>query len=141
MRASLHLVAMSSARPADQCPICHTELTPGAAECLRCGEMFAPPAQDAGADAAEAEPTVGRREKFLYYGGIALILLGGPGIALGSWLHDVLRISYLNYDAFSVFGPVNQLVLAVGLITMTVGTVFLLLSLRLSRPPGAEDAS
>ena len=120
-----------------ECPICRTAVPAEAAECPRCGEPFHEAASPSDLPVAERVP--GRREKFLYYSGIALILLGGPGIALGSWLHDVLRISYLNYDAFTVFGPMNQLVLAVGLIAMIVGTVFLLLSLRLSRPPDTES--
>ncbi len=91
-------------------------------------------------NAPPASRVPGFREKFLYYAGIALILLGGPGFALGSWLHDVLRISYMNYNSFDVFGPVNRLVLAVGLIVMTVGIVFLVLSLRLSRPADPEEA-
>ncbi len=116
------------------CSICGSELPPDASECPRCGEALQEPQTGAGPAPPTEERVPGRREKILYYAGIALILLGGPGIALGSWLHDVLRISYLNYNAFNVFGPVNQLVLAVGLMVMIVGTVFLLLSLRLSRP-------
>ncbi|HYM40526.1 MAG TPA: hypothetical protein VEY12_10390 [Thermoplasmata archaeon] len=123
----------------DACPICHAALPADALECPRCGESFsATPADD-----AETNPVTDRvpgfREKFLYYAGIALILLGGPGIALGYWMHDVLRIGFLNYNEFDVFGPVNRLVLGVGLIVMIVGVVFLILSLRLSRPSQIED--
>lgn len=121
-----------------ECPICRAELPTGAPECPRCGEMFMEPGSEP-EPPATAQRVSGRREKFLLYGGAALVLLGGPGIALGSWLHDVLRISYLNYDSFTVFGPMNQLVLAVGLVMATVGTVFVLLSLRLSRPSDLED--
>lgn len=128
----------------DECPVCRTSLAADATECPRCGE----PLRDSVAalpgesveNAAPAARVPGFREKFLYYAGIALILLGGPGFALGSWLHDVLRISYMNYNSFDVFGPVNRLVLAVGLIVMIVGIVFLVLSLRLSRPVEPEQA-
>jgi hypothetical protein len=123
----------------NECPICRTPLSPEAVECPRCGESFL----DTNPEAVEADESTksvtGFREKFLYYAGIALILLGGPGIALGSWLHDVLRISYLNYNSFGVFGPVNRLVLGLGLIVMIVGVVFLILSLRLSRPTDIQD--
>ena len=132
---------MSAGPPSPQCPICGTELPAEATECLRCGEPLGGLASPTPADSAPSDPVVGRRERFLYYSGIALILLGGPGIAQGSWLHDVLRISYLNTDSFDVFGPVNRLVLAGGLVVMTVGTVFLLLSMRLSRPADTEAAA
>ncbi len=124
---------------ATTCRICHTAVPAEAVECPRCGELVDPLSlEDEGPpELGEREP--GLREKFLYYAGIALILLGGPGLALGSWMHDVLRISYLNYNSFDVFGPVNRLVLALGLIIMTLGIVFLVLSLRLTRPVGTEE--
>src|SRR5207237_765309 len=84
------------------------------------------------------EPKTGFREKFLFYTGIFLILLGGPGIALGSWLHDVMQISVGEFRAFDVFGPWNRLVTAIGLIVLIVGIVFLILSLRFSRPSDVE---
>lgn len=124
----------------DECPICHLPVPAGAAECPHCGESFAEVPAAATETAESAERVPGFREKFLYYAGIALILLGGPGIALGSWLHDALRVSFMNYNAFDVFGPVNRLVLGVGLIVMIVGVVFLILSLRLSRPVEAAEA-
>lgn len=122
-----------------ECPICRAEVPREAVECPTCGESFEPLVPESVAVPVSAERVPGFREKFLYYAGIALILLGGPGIALGSWLHDILRISYLNYNSFDVFGPVNRLVLALGLIVMIVGVVFLILSLRLTRPSDTEE--
>ena len=124
-----------------ECPICHTEVPAEASECPRCGEPLQGPLSTAQVSPEGDAPAPRRRGRLLLYGGVALILLGGPGIALGSWLHDVLRISYLNYDSFNVFGPMNELVLALGLIVMTVGTVLVLLSLRLSRPSETDFAS
>ncbi len=121
-----------------ECPICGARIGSDIPECPLCGEPRAPSALDVEVPPEERARERGFREKFLYYAGIAMILLGGPGIALGSWLHDVLRISYLNYNDFDVFGPVNQLVAAVGLIVMIVGVVFLIVSLRLSRPADAD---
>lgn len=125
----------------EECPICRAPVPPEAVECPRCGEVFSGTPLEAVATDVPEGRVPGFREKFLYYAGISLILLGGPGIALGSWLHDVLRISYLNYNSFDVFGPVNRLVLGLGLIVMIIGVVFLILSLRLSRPGDVEDAS
>ncbi len=143
-----------------ECPTCKAVVALDATECPQCGELFDQEVvtggrgetdsreadRPTGEDAAE-EPKTGFREKFLFYGfrekflfytGIFLILLGGPGIALGSWLHDVLQISVGEFRAFDVFGPWNRLVTAIGLIVLIVGIVFLILSLRFSRPSDVE---
>lgn len=135
-----------------ECPTCKAIVPMDATECPQCGELFdqdvpaddssvVPPArepvEDDGEDASVATKT-GFREKFLFYTGIFLILLGGPGIALGSWLHDELRIAYAEFTGFDVFGPWNRLVTAVGLVVLIVGIVFLILSLRFSRPTDVE---
>jgi len=119
---------------ATECPTCQADVPAEATVCPQCGTAFEPLSSVGEGDAVPSGHVPGFREKFLYYAGIALILLGGPGIALGSWLHDILRISYLTYDSFDVFGPVNRMVLALGLVVMIVGIVFLILSLRLTRP-------
>ncbi len=116
-----------------ECPICGAEVQDDDLACPQCGQPFER-SEDSRVSAAQAGSAVGARAKLLRYAGIALILLGGPGVALGSWLHDVLRISYMNYNSFDVFGPMNRLVLALGLIVMIAGVVLLILSLRLSRP-------
>jgi|SRR5712691_1026703 len=134
-----------------ECPTCKAVVALDATECPQCGELFDQEVvtggrgetdsreadRPTGEDAAE-EPKTGFREKFLFYTGIFLILLGGPGIALGSWLHDVLQISVGEFRAFDVFGPWNRLVTAIGLIVLIVGIVFLILSLRFSRPSDVE---
>ena len=134
---------MSATEVVAECPSCHAIVSLDATECPRCGELFADETADAAAPAEGTKATTakkaGFREKFLFYTGILLILLGGPGIALGSWLHDAFRISVLNYNAFDAFGSVNRMVVAVGLIVMIVGIVFFILSLRLSRPAEPEE--
>jgi len=134
-----------------ECPTCKAIVPIDATECPRCGEMFeqeVPPQQAVRAGQRSAEEpeedessdgTKTRfREKFLFYTGIFLILLGGPGIALGSWLHDVLQISVYGFNAFDIFGAWNRLVTAIGLVVLIVGIVFLILSLRFSRPSDVE---
>lgn len=131
-----------------ECPTCKAAVPLDATECPQCGELFeqdAPsrasvasnPADDDSEDVTR-DPKTGFREKLLFYAGIALILLGGPGIALGSWLHDELQISVGEFRAFDVFGPWNRLVTAIGLVVLIVGIVFLILSLRFSRPSDVE---
>jgi hypothetical protein len=132
-----------------ECPTCKAIVPIDAPECPQCGELFeteaptgssvASPAPTASYDDEEpSERKTGFREKFLFYAGIFLILLGGPGIALGSWLHDELRIGVGEFTAFDAFGPWNRLVTAIGLIVLIVGIVCLILSLRFSRPSDVE---
>ena len=133
-----------------ECPTCKSVVPIDAPECPQCGELFeaenpagesvaAPSASVAEeSDAEAADPKTGFREKFLFYAGIFLILLGGPGIALGSWLHDELRIGVGEFTACDAFGPWNRLVTAIGLIVLIVGIVCLILSLRFSRPSDVE---
>jgi len=122
-----------------ECPSCESIVPMDAVECPKCGEVFADEAPDveSPAETAEApdekETSGGFRAKLLFYMGVVLILLGGPGIALGSWLHDVLRIA-IGGLSFEAFGWVNRLVSAIGLIVLIVGIVCLVLSLRLSKP-------
>jgi hypothetical protein len=101
-----------------------------APECPDCGELFSLEEFDIDADVPPAEG--GKKERLLFYVGIILIVLGGPGIALGSWLHDWLRIP-VGGNAFEVFGHVNRFVAAVGLLVLIVGIVLLILSLRMSK--------
>ncbi len=137
-----------------ECPTCKAVVPMDAIECPECGELFEmesgasepvregpayaaePAAEEADEEAGDSKS--GFREKFLFYTGIFLILLGGPGIALGSWLHDVLRIGFGEFNAFDAFGSWNRLVTAIGLIVLIVGIVFLILSLRFSRPSDVE---
>jgi len=81
----------------------------------------------------EAEATPSKLEKILFFGGLALVLAGGPGIALGSWLHDVLHIPFIG-GAYDAFGWLNRLFAAAGLVVLLIGIVLLILSLRLVRP-------
>jgi uncharacterized membrane protein YidH (DUF202 family) len=98
-----------------------------AAECPNCGEIFEAEALVAGTGEGA------HREKFLFYVGVLLVILGGPGIALGSYLHDVLRIP-VGGQAYDAFGYVNRFVTAIGLVVLIVGIVLLILSLRLASP-------
>jgi ribosomal protein L40E len=114
-----------------ECPSCGAEVALDAKECPKCGEIFSEELLQAAPEEDEAKPS--RLEKLLFYGGVILILAGGPGLALGSWLHDVLRINIIG-DAFDAFGWVNRLFAAAGLVVLLVGIVLLILSLRLVKP-------
>lgn len=102
------------------CPTCGVDIPEDAVECPDCGELLDYQLEDA---LEEAE-----RSTTLFWIGLVLVLIGGPGIALGSWLHDLLRIPIFG-EAYDVFGWLNQLVAAAGLIVLLVGMVVLIWSM------------
>jgi RNA polymerase subunit RPABC4/transcription elongation factor Spt4 len=116
-----------------QCPTCSAIIPIDSKECPNCGEIFAEDASDEVGTVSETEPEeivkTGRMEKILFYVSIVLILLGGPGLAFGSWLHDILRIPIIG-EAYEEFGWVNKMFASVGLIILIVGILLLIISLR-----------
>lgn len=125
-------VAAESPEQIAECPSCGSEVALDAKECPTCGEIFSEELL-ATEPEAEEEAKPSRIEKILFFSGLLLILAGGPGLALGSWLHDVLQIPLIG-QAYDVFGPLNRLFAAVGLVILLVGIVLMILSLRLVRP-------
>ena len=113
------------------CPMCGTDLPVDAIECSECGEPFSP-------EAFEYNPEKEKRQKVnkrLFWGGVILVFLGGPGIAFFSWLHDLLKINFpAGYNAWTVFGWVNKLVATVGIVILVIGIVLLILSIIRERP-------
>lgn len=123
-----------------ECPTCGSTIPLDADECPDCGEIFALEDMEI-RPGGEIVEKGGRREKILFYLGVILILVGGPGVALGSWMHDWLRIPFPGpeYAAYDVFGPINRFVAVLGLIVLIIGIVFLILSLRASKVVTDED--
>jgi hypothetical protein len=78
---------------------------------------------------AEISSTRLLRDRILFYASLVLIVVGGLGLALGSWLHDLLRVPIVG-EAYTVFGPINVLYAGVGLILLLPGVILLALSLR-----------
>jgi len=70
-----------------------------------------------------------RRDRFFFFTGLVLLLVGGPGLVAGTYAHDSLRLPLMG-NAYDAFGWVNQTALWIGIIVFVVGFVFLLLSLR-----------
>ena len=70
-----------------------------------------------------------KRDRFLFYLGLVLFLVGGPGLAVGTFAHDSLRVP-VGGSAYDAFGWVNQTVLGVGGVVLFIGIVFLILGLR-----------
>lgn len=113
------------------CPMCGADLPLDAIECPECGEPFSP-------EAFEYDPEKEKRRKVskqMFWAGVILVFLGGPGIALFSWLHDVLELNFPSgYDAWTTFGWVNKLVATVGMVILVIGIVLLILSIHRERP-------
>jgi uncharacterized membrane protein YcjF (UPF0283 family) len=69
------------------------------------------------------------RDRILFYAGIVLIMAGGPGLAFGSWLHDVLGIPLVG-DTYAAFGWINVMFAITGGVVLIIGVILLVLSLR-----------
>jgi hypothetical protein len=84
-------------------------------------------------DEVEAELTVTperlRRDRICFYVGSVLLLLGGPIIALGSWLHDWFMVPIVG-NTYSEFGWINVTYAEVGFIILIIGIVLFAISLR-----------
>src|SRR5207247_3382606 len=111
-----------------ECPSCGASVDKEATECPKCGEIFESSALQV--DAKAPTKGAGRRERLLFYAGVLLVLAGGPGIAVGSWLHDLLRIP-IGGSAFAAFGWVNRAVAATGLEDLVGEICVLVLLIRL----------
>src|SRR2546422_9725686 len=103
-----------------ECPTCQAVVPADATECPQCGEQFEPEVHSAGASGnaigvdensgdEETGQKSGRREKFLFYTGVALIPFGGPGIALGPWRHAVPPIPREEDTPFGQLRPFDRL--------------------------------
>jgi hypothetical protein len=81
-----------------------------------------------------------KRDRFLFYFGLVLFLIGGPGMAVGTFAHDSLRVP-VGGVAYDAFGWVNQTFLVVGAVVLVIGLVFLIIGLRggVLSPAEVED--
>jgi len=70
-----------------------------------------------------------RRDRILFYLGLALFSIGLPGFLAGSWLHDVMRIPVIG-DSYTQWGWINQLFALLGLFMALLGGGLVGLSLR-----------
>src|SRR2546428_13277074 len=108
-----------------ECPTCKAVVPIDAPECPQCGELFeteasagitaSPPtasAEDSTNDDDEIKEKTGFRETFHFYASIFLILLGGPGIALGPSLQDRPRVTVGVFPAVAAFAPRERLLRA-----------------------------
>ena len=105
------------------CPMCGAAVPNEAIECPNCGEPFSPEAFE------PKETEEEKKSKWLFWAGVILVLVGGPGVAFGSYLHDLLQVPIADYDNFDSWGWANQLVAVVGIVILVIGIILLILSL------------
>ncbi len=76
-------------------------------------------------------PTVAnlRRDRVLFFTGLVLLLVGGPGFVVGSFLHDSLSVPLIG-EAYDAFGWVNLTFVGLGIALAFVGIVLTALGLR-----------
>ncbi len=70
-----------------------------------------------------------RRDRVLFFTGLVLLLLGGPGFVVGTFAHDSMRVPVVG-EAYYEFGWVNVTFLALGIVLALVGAAFVALGLR-----------
>lgn len=70
-----------------------------------------------------------RRDRRLFFVGILLAALGGPGLVIGSLLHDLLRVPFVG-QTYEAFGPLNVLAASIGGVLLVGGLVAIGVSLR-----------
>jgi len=113
--------------------MCGEPVPTDAIECPNCEEPFSPEAFESRLEKEE------KGSKWLFWTGVILVIVGGPGVALGSWLHDWLQIPISDYQNFDSFGWANKLVSSVGIIILVIGIILLILSLPKIRPDDEEE--
>jgi hypothetical protein len=121
-----------------ECPSCGASVSADATECPKCGEIFDVSVLQPAAAEEPSPKKTSRRERILFYAVVLFVLAGGPGLALGSWLHDVFKIPIIG-QAYDAFGWINRLFAAVGLVVLIVGIVLLIVSMRVGRSAFDED--
>lgn len=102
-----------------KCPVCGAEMPLDATVCPECGEEF-----------NMEEETTRERSRALIIGGIIVALIGGPGLAVGSYIHDIMQIDIAGYDNFYSFGWANRFVATAGIIITIIGLLMIIIGLR-----------
>jgi len=81
------------------------------------------------AEAPAVDPARLRRDRAAFYVGTLLIAVGGPGLLVGSILHDAMRVPLFG-DTFEAFGPLNVTAAILGAILLIGGIVAMGVGLR-----------
>ncbi|MCK5547586.1 MAG: hypothetical protein KAI64_01125 [Thermoplasmata archaeon] len=70
-----------------------------------------------------------KRDRALFFIGMAQVVVGGPVLAFGSILHYWYQVPIAG-DAYGAFGPLNTFFFMLGLIVLLIGVIFLFMALQ-----------
>jgi len=111
-------------KTSDGCPICHSKNyskeSGDLVSCTDCGNVYV---------MKDFEP-IGQNWKWKFWVGLIFILVGNVGIALGSYIHNVLQ---WPGDIYLGYGMVDRFIGAVGIILFILGLMLFALSFKRER--------
>ncbi len=92
-------------------------------------------------DRWKEERSTDKRNRILFWIGLALFLLGGPMLALFSLVHNYIGYppTWQNSGVWEGYGPIDQMYGGIGLAIMAVGILILLLSLKRKEGSPKDD--
>src|SRR3989442_5086221 len=82
-----------------------------------------------------------RWRRVVYYVGVFYVTVGGPGLVLGSFLHDLFRVPLFG-ESYAAFGRLNVGAVLIGMILLGVGFAAMAVGMRRTpmRTRGAAGA-
>lgn len=124
------------------CPNCNAEIPLDSPRCPNCGIDFEQDnSSEAGEDDLGSDYSLDDKEiehllkeekktRTLFFIGVILVLIGGPGIALFSYVHNLTDFpaEWNGSPIYTGYGYLDWILGSVGSITLLVGIIFVLLS-------------
>ena len=139
-----------------ECPVCGAIIPADAKVCPECGAVFEEEEEEGGVELEEEEETEeefgeeegeygeeeenegevkpAKADKRMFWAGLITLLIGSQGIALGSLVHNTLKIgthdSGWGNPSYKVYGYLDQIVGIVGIIITLIGIFLLIMYMK-----------
>lgn len=119
------------------CPTCGKGIYSNQERCPHCGENFLLVLDgeevifDRPVERYVDKPTL--LQRILFWSGLLSVVIGGPGMLLFSFGHNVLNVPsrWGGSDVCTTcYGPIDRMFSSIGLVLLVLGILFILLSLR-----------